>query len=173
MQYLDKTYPDTLTLIPKEIVAYHAAFQRAFESVIMTPDLMAIMVPGVHDVLNPASQPYFRVTREKRFGKLEDLAPAGSDKRAKHWAGVKKGYRAVAEWLNGDVSGEERLLFLGGDRISYADVSVAALLMWIRAIFGDDSEEWKDVLSWDDGRWARFTDVMKKYESVEGTAAKL
>ncbi|KAI0712272.1 hypothetical protein C8Q76DRAFT_676759 [Earliella scabrosa] len=172
-RYLDKTYPDTPTVIPKETIALHAAFERAVLSTVATKDLFSIVVPPIYNMLNPASQPYFRETREKFMGaKIEEVAPIGSEKRAKHWEGVKKGFHEVAQWLS--VGGEDRRFFLGNDTICYADIRIAGLLMWLRALFGEESSEWKDVLSWDGGRWGAFMGAMKKYEMVDaGEIAKL
>lgn len=170
--YLDKTYPDTYQTIPEGTEALHAAFNHAFRSLLLGTDMLSIMIPAVHDALNPAAQPYFRQTREKLLGKLEDCAPAGSEKRAKHWQGVQKSFHTIAEWLKN--GGTERQFFGGADRIYYADINVASFLAWIRAIYGEESKEWKDVLDWDGGRWGKFMDAMKKYEAVDaGTPAKL
>ena len=47
---------------------------------------------------------------------------------------------------------------------------IAANLMWIRETLGEASDEWKDVLSWDGGRWAvlplAVMDEMRRYEMV-------
>ncbi|KAI0720558.1 hypothetical protein C8T65DRAFT_633537 [Cerioporus squamosus] len=170
-EYLDKTYPDTVVLVPQGPEADE--FQRACAKLLFGIDVLSIMVPAVHQSLNEASQPYFRVTREKRFGKLEELSPIGSEKRAKHWEGVKNVFQRIAEMLQRDTQ-EEKLFFRGPDGVCYADVCIAGVLMWIRAIYGEDSKEWRDVISWDGGRWARFTDVFRKYETVDsGCMAKL
>ena len=122
-RYLDRTYPDTARVVPKDTEALHAAFQHSFSGLLLGRDMLSIMIPAVHDALNPASQAYFRKTREKRFGKLEELAPAGSEKRAKHWQGVKNAFHTIGTWMN--VDGEE-LLFLGGNKVCQADLGVAA-----------------------------------------------
>ncbi|KAI0712271.1 hypothetical protein C8Q76DRAFT_797142 [Earliella scabrosa] len=166
-RYLDKTYPDTLTVIPKETAALDAAFYRALWSTIPIMDILSIMVPAAFVVLNPASAPYFRETRERFMGaKIEEIAPIGSEKRAKHWEAVKKGFHEVARWLSADGS-EGRRFFLGADTVCYADIRVAAILVWIRETLGEGSDEWKDVLSWDGGRWAALMDEMRRYELVD------
>ncbi|RPD66781.1 hypothetical protein L226DRAFT_518873 [Lentinus tigrinus ALCF2SS1-7] len=167
-RYLDKTYPDTPTLIPKETDALHAAFQRAFAAVLISGngDFPSLMMPETQARLNPASQGYFRRTREEWFGTaLEELAPHGSEKRRKHWEGVKNAFHEVAGWLQ--AGGQDNLVFLGNQRICYADVTVAAFLVWLRITFGEASEEWKDVLTWDGGRWAKFAEAFREYEHVD------
>ena len=170
-EYLDSAYPDTVALLPKGPEAEQ--FQRACDKLLFGIDVLSIMVPGVYTSLNETSQPYFRATREKRFGKLEELAPVGSDKRKKHWEGVKNTFHTIAELLQGKAE-QEKLFFSSGSEVSYLDIRVASNLMWIRAIYGDDSKEWQDVLEWDGGRWGRFMDAFRKYEAVDsGTIAKL
>ena len=70
----------------------------------------------------------------------------------------------MAKWLPADE--EERLLF-GGEQVIYADVTVAAFLKWMQVILGQESEEWKDALSWDGGRWARFLSKFDQYGTVD------
>ncbi|KAI0722272.1 hypothetical protein C8T65DRAFT_136137 [Cerioporus squamosus] len=174
-RYLDSTYPDTPPLIPKETDALHAAFQRAFGAVFSPGNggLSFLMMPESHARLNPASQGYFRRTREEWFGmKLEELAPKGSEKRRKHWEAVKDAFHEVAGWLQAD--GREKLFFLGGETICYADIVIVAFLVWIRNTFGEASEEWRDVLSWDGGRWGQLAEAFSKYEAVdEGSSLEL
>ena len=174
-RYLDKTYPDTPALIPQETDALHAAFQRAFEAVLMpgNGDFPSLMMPETQARLNPASQEYFRQTRENWFNaKLEDLAPPGSEKRRKHWEGLKGAFHEVAGWLQRD--GREKLFFLGEDRICFADITIASFVVWLRITFGEASEEWQDVVTWDGGRWAKFAEAFGKYEYVdEGSFVQL
>ena len=46
--------------------------------------------------------------------------------------------------------------FVTGDTVSCADFFISAFLMYLKNIWGEDSEEWKDVTSWNDGRWKKF-----------------
>ncbi|KAI0766382.1 hypothetical protein BD413DRAFT_636143 [Trametes elegans] len=164
-RYLDRTYPDAPRLLPAETDALHAAFNVGFRSVLLD-DLCPITIPATADILPPRSAAYFRATREVAFGaKLTELAPAGSEKRAKHWAGVKGAFDQYAKWLEAD--GSDKLFFLGTDRVAYADITIAAFLMWIRTVLGAESEEWKDVLTWNGGRWAKFAEAFEKYGSVD------
>ena len=166
-RYLDSTYPDAPTLIPAEADALTAALGAALWTVFNPDeDLGAIIVPAAFAQLRERSRPYFRETREKwAGGKLEELAPAGSEKRAKCWETIRKGMNKIAtKWLEAD--GKEKLFFMG-DSISYADITVAGFLVWIKIVVGEDSKDWQDVLKWNDGRWARFMEAFKRYEGVD------
>ncbi|KAI0632208.1 hypothetical protein C8Q77DRAFT_1059646 [Trametes polyzona] len=169
VRYLDKTYPDTPRLVPAETDALHAAFNYAFRAPLMA-DLMPVIIPETCVRLLPRSEAYFRRTREVYFGaKLEELAPPGP-KREQHWAAVRKAFSTFANWLK--VAGDKP--FFLGDRIGYADITIASFLIWIRVIYGENSKEWADIKTWDDGRWAKFLEGFAKYETVdEGEAAVL
>ncbi|KAI8986072.1 hypothetical protein BD414DRAFT_487549 [Trametes punicea] len=163
VRYLDKTYPDTPRLIPAETDALHAAFHAAFESTLI-PDLLKIVLPQAVNYLLPRSAAYFRATREAHFGaKLEEFAPPGP-KREQHWNGVKTAFNTFAQWLQAD--GTDKPFFLG-DKIGFADVTIAAFLVSIRILFGADSKEWADILTWDGGRWARLYKAFSKYDAVD------
>ncbi|KAI0712268.1 hypothetical protein C8Q76DRAFT_482521 [Earliella scabrosa] len=168
-RYLDRTYPDAPTLIPAEADALTAALGAALWTVFNPDeDLGAIIVPAAFAQLRERSRPYFRETREKwAGGKLEELAPAGSEKRAKCWETIRKGMNKIATaWLEAD--GKEKLFFMG-DRvgITYADITIAGFLMWFKETLGEDSEEWKAMMTWDDGRWGRFMMAFEKYQVVD------
>ncbi|KAI1790148.1 hypothetical protein LXA43DRAFT_1074928 [Ganoderma leucocontextum] len=163
-RYLDKTYPDKATLIPREADALHAAFNAAF-SALLVPDLLQIMLPATNAQLRAKSAKYFRKTREAAYGgRLEEWAPVGSEKRQRHWKGIEQAFDTFKQWLGAD--GREELFFMG-DRISYADITVASFLLWIKIVLGEDSKEWQDVLRWNEGHWARFMEAFRKYEGVD------
>ncbi|OBZ68988.1 hypothetical protein A0H81_11337 [Grifola frondosa] len=160
-RYLDKTYPDAPTLIPAATDALHAAFQEAIEMTFIVP-LLPIMLPASNHQLNPVSEEYFRRTREARFGKLEEWSPLGPVRDA-HWKAIEAGLHKVTKWLSMD--GNEKLFFMG-ETISYADITLASFLIWIRKVLGPDSQEWKNVKRWDGGRWGKFMEAFEKYETV-------
>ncbi|KAI0675750.1 hypothetical protein C8Q78DRAFT_964604 [Trametes maxima] len=168
-RYLDRTYPDTPAVIPPETDALHAAFEHAFGAVLyahLSPIMAAHTVANLH----PLSEGFFRPAREAVFGKLEEMAPPGP-KREEHWNGIREGMGTVAQWL--DAEGTGKAFFLG-DRIAFADVTVASWLLWIRVLLGEDSKEWGNIARWDEGRWAKFMHFFRPFETVdEGTVLSL
>lgn len=160
--YLDKTYPSTPALLPAGTDALHEAFQYAFgQAVSPGPGaIFKLLFPATAHVLNPPSEEYFRRTRKAWGFELEKLK---GETYREAWAQIKNGLHIVAGWLPDGAEGKERLLF-GGDKVIYADIAVASTLKWIQVVFGKDSEEWQDILSWDGGRWARFVEAFKKYD---------
>ena len=163
-RYLDKTYPDTHKLIPAELDVFTTAFEDAFWGTLKRPDFAPILIPAAWGILRPPSQVYFRKTREAALGaKLEDLAPAGSEKRATSLANLQKDASKVAAWYKAD--GSKDKIFVLGDSagITYADVIVAAFFTWVQKTLGKDSQEWKDIATWDDGRWGKLVAGFEKY----------
>ncbi|OJT03275.1 hypothetical protein TRAPUB_6142 [Trametes pubescens] len=164
VRYLDKTYPDTPRLIPTGTDALHAAFDHAFHS-LLDSDLMSLVVNESASALLPRGEASFRATREAFFGgPLQEVAPPGSEKREKHWAGVKKAFGTYAQWIQAD--GVDKPFFLG-DKIAHADVTFAGFLVFMRIVLGEDGKEWADLKTWDGGLWARYVEAFKKYESVD------
>lgn len=161
-RYLDKTYPETSTLFPPGSYALQEAFQVAHEKT-AAEAMYLIMLPLSHAKLNTVSQAYFRRTREAIYGmKLEEFSPLGP-KRDLHWKNLKEIYAVMADWLAKGEPGP----FMMGDKISYADVTIAGFIMWMRTTFGSESAEWKDILTWQDGTWANYMKEFEKYEQVK------
>ncbi|KAG7443970.1 uncharacterized protein BT62DRAFT_981875 [Guyanagaster necrorhizus] len=145
-RYLDKTYPDTPTAIPLGTDAFHYAFNDALENKFGA--LCQFTVVTTFSILNPRSQGFFRDTKEKNTldGRtLEEAAPKGVHKE-KEWARLRNDFGKIDAWMKEDK-------YFMGDVISYADFSISGWLLWVRIIYGADSEEWKDILTWHGGRW--------------------
>lgn len=162
-RYLDRAYPDTHRVIPAEADALHAAFDAAFLALSLA-HLVPLIVPEVPAHLRPRSEAYFRATREVELGApLQDVAPPGP-KREGHWAGLRGVFGTFAQWLRAD--GTEKPFFLG-ESIGYADVVLASFVLCFRILHGEDSEEWAEIKSWDEGRWVRLVDAFKQFEAVD------
>lgn len=159
-RYLEKQYPDTRPIFPHSSGALHLAFTKALLDEIdaVTP----FVVPGIYAILSPATQAYFRRTREVSWGKkLEEIAPQGKDKVVR-WVNFRNGLGNVDEWFAMNGGGP----FVMGDTLSWSDIILASELSWFRATWGEHSSEWKDILSWHEGRWETFVGNMKEYETV-------
>lgn len=164
-RYLDKTYPDgTPRIIPAEADALTAAFEDAFWGAFPKGCIAGLIYPAVFwHTLQEKSKPYFRRTREKAGVNLAERTP---EERAQLWASMQKGMHKITEWMEAD--GTKKLFFMGDEvGITYADITIAGLYMWFKKPFGEDSQEWKDMLAWDDGRWGRFMAAFEKYEAVD------
>ncbi|KDR72407.1 hypothetical protein GALMADRAFT_253215 [Galerina marginata CBS 339.88] len=160
-EYLEKTYPDAPTIFPNNTAGLQMAFTDAFMSKI--PKLLPFILPAQVLRLNSPSAEYIRRSREKDFGKtLEEVLPKGEE-AVRQWAAYKDGLGTVDAWYskNGGMGP-----FLLGETPSWADVVVGAFSMWCRKVWGEGSQEWKDIMSWHDGRWQTIMEGLKKYETV-------
>jgi glutathione S-transferase len=158
--YLDKTYPDTPKALPPGTEALQAAFHDQFNKV-MGP-LWPFLLPKIPSVLHPGSSEYFSQAREKDFGKpLADIEPKG-DERVKAWKQVKAAFDTLYEWLNKTPG-----IYFMGETVTFADFVVVGTLYTLEVSFGESSQEWKDIMTWNNGEWAALTKSLKKYANTD------
>ncbi|KAF9445115.1 hypothetical protein P691DRAFT_735531 [Macrolepiota fuliginosa MF-IS2] len=160
-EYLDKAYPDTPKLFPPGTEALQAAFYDHFPQVLAP--LWPIVLPRVPRVVmdERSAEHYIRMYSE-RFGMpLAQMEPVGEE-RVAAWAKVKAGFGQLDGWLSKS-SGP----FIMGDTVTFVDFVVASTLHSLRTLFGENSEEWRDIDGWNDGRWAGILKNLKEYASVE------
>ena len=171
VHYLDKTYPDTLTLIPKGTAALQLAFASTFFEKVNFPIYQYMNLRCMKHLL-PRSQEHWRRTREARFGvPIEEIAPEGSEKRANLWKETMSGLAMINSWLSVE-NGPGEGSFVMGDQPSFADIAFASSLTWIKRILGEDSKEWYEVLNADGGRWKRLVVAFEKWETVDEEGLK-
>jgi len=161
VQYLDAKFPESIQLLPRNSIAAQAAFHNARKHLVMDA-LTPIMIEKVATILNPQSKEYFRRTREETFKvKLEDVLPS-DELRNSQWAKLELGYDTIAKWFTRNEGGT----FFMGDKMTYADVVNAASLLWIKALFGEDSTEWCRIMRWQNGWWNHYMAKFKQYEEI-------
>jgi glutathione S-transferase len=145
--YLDKQYPNTPKVLPAGTEALQAAFHEEFYKVVAP--IYPIFFPKCNGGLNKPSADYFDSTREKMFGKtMAELEPKGEE-RVKAWKQVQDAFDTLDGWMSRS-SGP----YFVGDTVSLADFVVAGLLSEFGICLGEDSKEWKDLMVWNNGRWA-------------------
>ena len=158
-KYLDTTYPDTPALLPEGTHAFQNITYQLMRLTVMLP-IMKIIISRVPQLLDSPSQEYFRKTREAAFGRrLEDMS--GED----HWVALENGLEKFKVCLEENEKGKN--ILLGDDRITYADVQLAAVFVWMRTVCGDDSEDWKRFSDLHGGKWAKFMEQFAEYEHVD------
>jgi glutathione S-transferase len=151
--YLDRTYPDTPTLLPKGSRVLQAAFEPAVLAAFGVAEY-AILLPETHKIINTASQEFFWRTKN-----IEQLEPEGD--QTEHWKKLEDGLGKVDRWLK---EKEEAQKYIAGDTISFADISLAARLLWPKRVFGENSNEWRRISGWHGGRWGGLVEALKEYE---------
>jgi len=160
-EYLEKTYPDTPSVFPNGTIGLQKAFGPSFFKAINAA--WPFILPYVSSKLNPRSDEYFRRTREIAYGKkLEDVVPTGNT-RTEEWKKLGKGLETIQSYL---VSTDDKGPYMLGDTISWSDLLLFSFLYWFKIIWGEDSAEWKDVASWNGGRWEAHLNALNKYSTV-------
>lgn len=159
VKYLDTAYPDTPQLFPDGTDAFQTAYNMLIRPTVIMP-MLNIIVCRICGILNPPSAEYFRKTREVQFGKkLEELGTESD------WTALEAGLERVKVCL--DANGKGKDLLAMGDKITFADLLLASILIWGRVVTGEDSEDWKRITALHDGKWAKFLEQFTKYEFVD------
>ncbi|KIY67981.1 hypothetical protein CYLTODRAFT_431077 [Cylindrobasidium torrendii FP15055 ss-10] len=146
--YLDTTYPDTPKAFPGNIEGLSRAYITATVSAIGA--IYTLVLPKTTPYLNPVSAEYFVATKPP--------SRADPENAKELWASVKAGFTKLAGWTS------PKDTFVLGEKPSFPDFFVGSILFWTKKSFGKDSEEWKDIESWDGGRWAKLLKALEKYE---------
>jgi len=118
---------------------------------------------------------FFRATRQVGSGfengeTLEDKEiKEGSEEMEQKLKVLEAGFKTLGEWM--DMERDDAQIQEGGEaeyvmgkELSLADVILASSMIWARTLLGMDSQLWRAVMSWHNGRWERF---MKRFEQFE------
>ncbi|KAJ3504021.1 hypothetical protein NMY22_g18056 [Coprinellus aureogranulatus] len=173
LKYLDETYPDTPQLCSHPNALTDDLIKPAFEPDWFLP--ISLMFHGIWGLVAPnivnlasdeASGEKYRQKFLLRTGMTVDSVQDPDKKRELLEKGrqnftevnaaldeIRKKYGGEGPWL------------LGKD-IKLPDLAIAGSLAWIASIMGEDSDLWKDIREWDDGKWAHFWDSMKPYHKL-------
>ncbi len=135
-RYLETTYADTPTVFGGDGGVENAAL---IDNLIVTglyPTISRMIILDIHNQLAPEDATYFRQSREKRFGmSLEDVQRGRDKEREKFAAFLKPYQRRLAE-----------APFLGGERLLFADIVLAASFCWAKATSSYDTMNGDEVL---------------------------
>ena len=152
-EYLEDTYP-TPSIFPHGTKSLQHAFQNSIGEKLAF--VRYFMLPCVLPKLGTQrSEEYFSRTKELSLGRpLKILEGA---EKAKEWAKFKDVMSNIDECIaKTDAKGP----FVMGDTVSWADFFISAFLIYLKSILGEDSEEWKEVASWNEGRWKNLLHVL-------------
>lgn len=139
--YLDEAYPDRPALMGDAHGRALTRFIDSWADTMLHPAMTRCILLDIHDHLDPADRPYFRETREKRFGApLEEVVADADGNRAR---------------LNQVLSPVRALLqkqpWIAGTAPAYADYLVVGAFQWARCISprrlleeDDPVREWRD-----------------------------
>ncbi|KZP19703.1 hypothetical protein FIBSPDRAFT_1045306 [Athelia psychrophila] len=160
-RYLDDQYPDTIPMFPKGSHALQAAFKEAHERVALAHFYPLMGLTTVRQ-MNAPSENYFRTKKGPPSGATFEEADLKGEARDEQWTKVREGHEIIAGWLSKNEGGQ----FVMGENVSFADTMLVAWLRMIGVMYGEESDEWKAVLSWQDGWWARYLKLFDQYLAV-------
>jgi len=120
VRYLDQLYPERPMLMAGAAGEAHARLSLAICGSNVFPAAIPVAIFQAYQILDDASKPYFRESREAMFGKtLEDLHAEEDAGRA----GLAAGLKPFEEVL-------KHCTYVGGDAPSYADYALFGILKW-------------------------------------------
>lgn len=120
IKYLDTQYPDLPTLLSGSEGRAHAQLVLELCGSLVFPAVIPIAVYQAYKILDEASQPYFRESREAMFGtSLEQLN-----------ANPQAGKAGLVQALNPFDALLQTSNFIGGDQPTYADYALFGILKW-------------------------------------------
>ncbi|KAA1475687.1 hypothetical protein DENSPDRAFT_883754 [Dentipellis sp. KUC8613] len=161
-EYLDVKYPNTPRLVPEGTKVFQAMFRDVFEEKAMW-SMMEVVATKLVAQLPPRSETYWRAGIEGFYGKkAEEIAPEGSLRDAS-WKKVVDALSALDVWASQNDKG----VFITGDKVSYADLVVMGMLIWLKVLEGFESKEWKELVKVNDGRWGRFVQAFGQWVQVD------
>ncbi len=121
-EYLEDTYPDRPALFPNGRA--EARFIKSWTEAVLTGGVAQLVLHDIFEHLDPVDQPYFRESREKRFGRTLEEVQAGREERV-------KGFRQSLMPLRLTLRGQP---WVSGDAPGFADHMCAGPFLWARAI---------------------------------------
>lgn len=169
IEYLDETYPDTPNISTSPYPLDDDLLKQAFGQMWLLP--LTLMLKGTWGLVIPtivaktdeASGFKFKERFEAKSGmtfestldeskrpELLDVARANFGEVDAQLEEIRKKYGGEGPWMLGK---EAKL----------PDLVVAGSLAWVVSIMGEDSELWKDIMKWDEGRWAERWDNIKPF----------
>jgi glutathione S-transferase len=122
--YLEEAYPDLPSLFGGPGGEALSRFVQNWCIGVLHAGIAPLIVHDIFEHLVPEDRPYFRESREKRFGRTLEEVQAGRETRI-------EGFRKSLEPLRRTLDG---VAYLGGDRPLYADYLVFGGFQWARTV---------------------------------------
>lgn len=148
--YLEEQYPEQPALFPARTRALQAAFYDEVSEQLIAPIFTSLLYRHLEKCA-PRDKEYFRTSREAIFGCLfDDIAPRGVDVEAK-LVEIETVLGKAARWIDMGAG-----VFLGGDAPLNADFNLVAMLIWARAVGGEEHAVTRTIMRADGSRWSRY-----------------
>ncbi|EER25248.1 hypothetical protein CPC735_018520 [Coccidioides posadasii C735 delta SOWgp] len=146
-----------------------ASYPLAMAVLKLMTEIMAkqspIGLPKVPAYLDPRGQEYFNRTRAQLFGKpLPELA-ARDDELERVWEAVTEILSTLGTMLRGEPGKQKTGPFFEGDKAGYADLLVAAFMVWY---LRNDKNDWERIMSVGEGEFQRLWDACLPWLDGQG-----
>lgn len=164
--HLDRAFPEKPRLFAPGLA--DEALVRAWDDrwhQLVGPHFFTVGGARTHAQLPPRSAAFFRKTRESIF-KTTLEQQTSPERVAASWAALRKGLSRMSTYTP-----PGKTYFAGGEAPTYPDCVMAAFLVWMKRLFGRDSPEWREIESWNEGRWARLMRTFEQWEHTEENAS--
>ncbi|KAJ7574097.1 hypothetical protein C8J56DRAFT_839501, partial [Mycena floridula] len=147
-EYLDITYPEKPLVMPAGTYSLHMALIAAVRGIPVYSTTAALCNAGkIISRLTPRAGEHCKKLWETRMGgKIDDI-------QDKYHDGLEAGHK----WY------KEGKLTLVGTQIEFADMLLGAYLKYCKSIWGEESESWKRLSSFNRGKWANLVGELGKY----------
>ncbi|MBG56223.1 MAG: glutathione S-transferase [Deltaproteobacteria bacterium] len=139
-KYLESTYPERPSL---KMDNGEVMFIKFWTETVLHPEILKLLVLDIHDNLSPEDQPYFRETREKRFGLTLEQVVVNRQERLPR---IQK----ILTPLRSTLSKQK---YLSGETPGFSDYIVFGAFQWARCMSGflilnadDIIYKWRDKM---------------------------
>lgn len=123
-EYLDQQYPDRPSLFGGDAGRELTRFMQNWVATVVQAQLIRMVVLDIHDHLDEKDQPYFRQSREHRFGATLESVVADREERLPAFRESLLPLRLTLKTQP----------FLAGERPLYADYIAFSAFQWARCI---------------------------------------
>ena len=162
LAYLDKAYPETPSILSPGTEAAAVAFDNAVIAN-MLDRLYPSMGTRYTNSLDAEKTVGFRAYVEKLIGMTVEEYLADPELEERHLKDGEEGFGVVS----GIFEKAEKIRGGGhGQNLTFADVSAGSALFYIRVCWWNNEANWKRLMAWDGGRWARLYETVLPYTAV-------
>ncbi|KAF8630569.1 hypothetical protein AX17_005381 [Amanita inopinata Kibby_2008] len=160
--YLDKAFPDKPRVIPPGTEALQTAFIQSLGSYVNA--MRPFTIPATLALIDhEPSYEYFYKTRSAMFGQdLKTMGPSDAAARDDILKKTMEGLNSLDQILQKS-SGP----YIMDGTISFADFALGSWLKWVQLILGKDSDAWKAIVTWNEGRWAERLGRLEQYAQIQ------
>ena len=137
--HLEDRFPDRPSLFGNGAAIPLARFINGWADTVLLPAIARLILTDVHDCLDAADRPYFRTSRERRFGQTLEQVVAD---RPAHFSALRQALAPLRQTLKGQE-------FISGSAAAYSDYCVFGMFMWARCTSNLDLAGGDDgILAW-------------------------